>query len=187
MGKNPPDSFLTGARIFLRPLDKKDITGTYVSWLNDPEVTRYLETGVFPTTIGDLKEFYKRMSKSRKDLIFAIVTKKGGTHVGNIKLGEINWVHRYGELGIMIGKRSCWNKGYGREACALLLGHAFKRLNLNKVILGVFGSHRAAIRLYESIGFRAEGRVRKLFFNDGRYEDKVIMGISRDEFMRRGK
>lgn len=174
--------FLEGKKIILRPLSKEDINEKYLSWLNDEEVTRYTDTGTFPTTLEELKGFYKQVSKSKNSVMFAIIVKSSGKHIGNIKLGGINWVHRFADLGIMIGEKKYWNKGYGKEACGLLLEYAFRRLHLNKVILGVFGNHNSAIMAYQSVGFKIEGRFKKMLNLNGKYVDKVMMGINQYNF-----
>ncbi len=174
--------FLYGQKIILRPLVKKDINKKYLTWLNDQEVTKYMETGIFPTTFKELKEYYNKIKNSKTDIIFAICDKKNKKHIGNIKLGGINWIHRFADLGIMIGDKNYWGKGYGQEACRMFLEYAFKRLNLNKVILGVYGNHKSAIKTYQKVGFRIEGRIKELLYFESKYQDKIIMGISKKEF-----
>lgn len=176
--------FLKGGRIILCPLGKQHINRRYLSWLNDPEVTKFMETGLFPTTDKALEDFYRDIVKSKTGVMFAILTRRNNAHIGNIKLDRISWIHRYGTLGIMIGEKECWGKGYGQEACRLVLEHAFKRLNLNKVTLGVYAIHKSALRAYEAAGFKTEGRVKDILYFDGRYVDKIIMGISKNEFFR---
>jgi RimJ/RimL family protein N-acetyltransferase len=174
--------FLVGSKVILRPLVEKDINKKYLNWINDPEVTRYMETGTFPTTLQDLREFYDKIKNSRSDVIFAICDKRVKKHIGNIKLGNINWVHRYADLGIMIGDKNYWGKGYGQEACRLLLEYAFNRLNMNKVILGVFANHKSAIKAYRKAGFTIEGRIKYIFNVKGKFVDKILMGITQKEF-----
>ena len=102
-------AFIDGEKIALRPLREEDINDTYLSWLNDGEVTKYLETGTFPVTADELRKFYEAISKSKTDVLFAIIDKSTDTHIGNIKLGGINWVHRFADLGIMIGDKISWH------------------------------------------------------------------------------
>lgn len=175
-------AFLVGKRLYLRPLLKSDITEIYLSWLNDAEVTRYIETGLFPVTKKDLEEFYKKIKVSKTDIMFAIIDKKHDLHIGNIKLGGINWVHRFADLGIMIGDEKSRGKGYGTEACILAIEYAFKRLNLNKVFLGCHSNNIAAIKTYKKVGFRIEGRLKKMLNVDGKYVDKILMGILQSQF-----
>jgi len=178
-------TFLEGKSCLLRPIEKRDINGRYLSWINDRDVTRYMETGIFPSTLRDLRNFYKSICGSQANIMFAILDKKTGRHIGNIKLGNINWVHRFADLGIMIGDKRYWGKGYGREACRLVLDYAFARLNLNKIILGLYANHASALKTYKNAGFKVEGRIKKLLNFDGKYIDKVVMGISRSEAMKR--
>lgn len=180
-------AFLEDKKVILRPLLKEDINERYLSWLNDKKVTKYMETGVFPITLAELHSFYDKVAKSRTDVMFAIVAKHNKLHIGNIKLGCINWVHRFADLGIMIGDKRYWSKGFGQEACRLLLEYAFNRLNLNKVFLGVYATHNFALRAYKKIGFKVEGRMRKMFNIDNRYVDKIIMGVLREDFLRNYK
>ncbi len=177
------DVFLVGRRIYFRPLTKSDINERYLSWLNDSEVTKYIEAGHFPTTKDDLDEFYKIISKSKTDIIFAIIYKNKDLHIGNIELGRINWIHRFADIGIMIGDKNYWGKGYGQEACQLLLDYAFNKLNLHKIIVGVYSTHKSAIRTYQKVGFEIEGRITKFLNLDGKYVDKIILGISKRKFV----
>jgi ribosomal-protein-alanine N-acetyltransferase len=173
------NKFLEGEKVILRPLVETDITDTYLSWLNDEEVTMYMESGVFQNNMTGLKSFYDCISKSKNDVMFAIMA--GKKHIGNIKLGSINWVHRFADLGIMIGDKESWGKGYGTEACSLLVNYAFKKLNLHKVWLGVYANHEKAIQAYITAGFKIEGRMEKMYNFNGNYVDKVLMGITKEE------
>lgn len=169
--------FLETDRTGLRPLTTDDATDAYLGWLNDHEVTRGLETGVFPSTKESLIDFIRKTSQSRDNIIFAIVDKSSGKHIGNIKLGNINWVHRHGELGILIGDKTAWGKGFGTDACGLLVKYAFEKLNLRKVWLAVFSNNPAAIAIYQKLGFEEEGRLKEHVFSDGAFADKLLMSV----------
>jgi RimJ/RimL family protein N-acetyltransferase len=178
--------FLVGRTIYLRPLEPADLAGAYSEWLNDREVTRYLETGIFPTTRDALQRYYQNVVLSRDNVALAIVLRDDDRHVGNIKLGPINWVHRRADMGVLIGDRGCWGRGIGTEAVRLITQYAFDRLNLHKVTLGVYAGHEPALRLYQSLGFEIEGTLKEHLFSDGRYHDKIVMGVRRAAFDRRG-
>jgi RimJ/RimL family protein N-acetyltransferase len=173
-----------GTQVRLRPLERSDLNPTYLSWLNDSEVTRYLETGTFPTTRGDLDQFYDSLRGSRSQVIFAIEERKKSRHIGNVKLGPIHWVNRSATLGILVGEKQYWGKGIGKEATRLLVEYGFYRLNLNRINLGVFAEHEPAIRCYAAIGFKVEGRFRQALFRDGEYKDHLWMGLLRSEYNR---
>ena len=177
-------AFAEGSIVLLRPLERADLNERYVGWLNDPEVTRYMESGVFPSTAEDLESFYQAVTNSKNDVILAIVDKKSGQHVGNVKLGPIHWVHRRATFGILIGDKDFWGKGAGLEATRLAVEYGFYRLNLRRIDLGVFAEHEAAVRCYEKVGFKVEGRFREDLFQDGEYKDRLWMGLLRSEYKR---
>lgn len=81
--------FIIGTQIYLRPLEHRDLNERYLSWLNDPGVSRYLESGIFPYTKDELERFYKQVTKSPDQVILAIVDKETDQHIGNVKLGRI--------------------------------------------------------------------------------------------------
>jgi [ribosomal protein S5]-alanine N-acetyltransferase len=175
--------FLIGDRIYLRGLEKADLSGDYFQWLNDYEVTKYLESGAFPNSCESMEAYYESRQKSRNEAFLAIVLKNENRHIGNIKLGSINWIHRTADVGIIIGAKDCWNKGYGTEAMALMLEYAFERLNLRKIYLGVVSEHKAAIRVYEKLGFVIEGDLKEFYIIDGKLTGKTLMGINKQQFV----
>lgn len=120
------------------------------------------------------------MTAKDRRRVFAIET-KDGQHIGNIEL-RINWVHRCAELGIPIGEKDYWGKGYGTDTVKTLLRFAFELLNLHRVYLQVAEFNTRGIRCYEKCGFVHEGRTRQGRFINGRYWDTLHMGILRDEW-----
>src|SRR5215471_3667811 len=175
-------AFLQGDRVYLRPLERADLNETYLGWLNDTEVTRYLETGSFPSTMPDLEKFYEGVTSSRSDVIFAIMDRKSQRHIGNAKLGPISWVHRRALFGIMIGEKDFWSQGIGKEVTRLVVEYGFQRLYLNRIGLAVFAEHESAVRCYQSVGFKVEGKFREEMFSEGMYKDRLWMGLLRSEY-----
>jgi RimJ/RimL family protein N-acetyltransferase len=174
--------FIVGDQIYLRPLERADLNERYLGWLNDPEVTRYMESGIFPYTQTELERFYEQSSGSQKQVILAIVDKQTDQHVGNVKLGPLDWLHRRATFGILLGDKQVWGRGIGTEATLLMVEYGFYRLNLRRIDLGVYAEHQAAVRIYEKIGFKVEGRFRQDLFHEGEYKDRLWMGLLRSEF-----
>jgi [ribosomal protein S5]-alanine N-acetyltransferase len=177
--KNP---FISGEKVYLRRLEQDDLVGDYFQWLNDFEVTKFLETGHFPNSHESMESYFAQHSSAGNEVFLAVCLCDNDRHIGNVKLGSINWIHRRAEFGIVIGAKDCWNKGYGTEATVLLIDYAFRRLNLHKVMLGVVETNHAAIKIYEKIGFKVEGRLREQLYVDGRYRDNILMGALPQEF-----
>jgi RimJ/RimL family protein N-acetyltransferase len=177
----PHHPFLTGERVYLRPMEMTDLDGPYFDWLNDYEVTRFLETGSFPTTTATLRNYLENIAKHPNNVMLAIMDKKTNRHVGNVKLGNIHPLHRNADIGIMIGDKSFWGKGYGSEAMALIIEYGFTRLNLHKITLGVYADHEGAVNSYKKLGFKMEGTLKEQLFRDGQFRDKAVMGILKSD------
>ena len=115
------------------------------------------------------------------DVFFAIETREG-RHIGNTNFFNVSPENRSAELGIMIGEKDCWFKGYGSDALVTLLRFGFDEMNLNRVELWVYGLNARAQSAYRKVGFIEEARLRGDLYREGAYDDAVVMGILRDEF-----
>jgi len=174
--------FLIGERLYLRSLEDSDIGEEYLGWLNDAEVTRYLETGKFPSTPETIRKYVEQFANSSSDILFGIIDRDTDLHIGNVTLNRINWIHRTADTGLLIGRKEFWGKGYAFEAWSLLFEYAFQRLGLRKIIAGAVADNKASIVALEKLGFKVEGTLRREFFVDGEYYDAVRLGLFRDEF-----
>ena len=174
--------FLSGQKLYLRGLEKADLAGNMFQWHNDAEVTRYMIAGAKPNTLTVLEAEFEQLAASDNDVVFAIVDQATDAHIGNVGLYNIRWLVRAAELRIIIGEKTYWGQGYGLEATRMILGHAFDRLNLNKVFLGVNAAHQAALACYQRAGFVWEGALRQEIFRDGIYYDAARMSILRGEY-----
>ena len=169
--------FLEGNTIYLRAIEINDASERYLEWLNDEEVTRGLASGVYPSTIEDLRKYIQQITSSKNAVMFAVCDKANDIHIGNIKLDNFDWVNRTCDLGLLLGDRSYWGKGIGTEVMRLTLSYAFGQLNIRKVLLAVYANNPGAINLYEKVGFKNEGCLRAQVFVKGEYIDKHYMGI----------
>lgn len=173
---------ITGSRVYLRPLERTDLNEQYLMWVNDPEIARYLDTRTFPTSMQDLVAFYEEVTRTRDNVILAIIDKKSDRHIGNVKLGPIRWVHRRATLGLLIGDKKFWGRGVGTEVTRLAVEYGFNRLNLRRIDLGLHAEHESALRCYEKVGFKVEGRLREDLFHEGKYKDSLLMGLLKSEY-----
>jgi RimJ/RimL family protein N-acetyltransferase len=172
---------MEGKKIRIRALEKTDIEEV-LKWINDPEVTATLAMR-YPVSRYQEEKWIERTLDGTdvKNKVFAIET-KDGVYLGGVGLHNINWKDRNAEVGIVIGKKEYWNKGYGSDAMLTILDFAFKRMNLHRVYLRVYDFNQRGIRSYEKCGFKKEGVLRDDLYADGKYHDTILMGILRDEF-----
>lgn len=174
--------FVEGDLIVMRELRLSDVNETYYRWLNDSTATRYLESRFFPQSLEDILEYVRGLRERTDCVIFAIVLKEDGRHIGNIKLGNINWIHRHADVGMLIGERDCWSKGVGREAMRLITDYAFAVLNLNHLTGGIYATNAGSLRMTLKSGWKEEGRRREMYYAEGEYVDSILVGILRSEW-----
>ncbi|HEV8044101.1 MAG TPA: GNAT family protein [Rubrobacter sp.] len=173
---------LRGERVTLRAVEREDLE-RLAGFANDLEVE--LAGGgnpPMPRTLDRLqRDFEREVSDPPRDRTnFAI--EADGECIGTCGLFNIDWTARHAELGIGIGDKDYWGRGYGREAVGLLLDYAFRLRNLRRVWLEVHAGNERGIRAYRSCGFVEEGRMREHVWLAGRYVDNVIMGVLREEW-----
>jgi [ribosomal protein S5]-alanine N-acetyltransferase len=169
-------------RLALRDIQLGDVAH-YHRWMNDPVVTRYLESRFRPWSLQLIKGYIERHTKDPNSArLLAIILLEDGRHIGNIKLGPIDWVHRTAGVGLLIGESDCWGKGYGSEAISLAARFAFRQLDLRKLVAGIYSSNVGSVRAFTNAGFVEEGRQREQWLDCGAYVDGILMGLLQKEW-----
>lgn len=177
--KNKPNIFINGERIYLREVRFSDVTSSYHAWMNDPEVTQYTESHFKKWSIKELKNYVRKIKNNPDYLFLAIISKNKDSHLGNIKIGPINRIHRFADIAIIIGEKSFWGKGFATEALKLVVSFAFNKLSLHKLTAGTFANNIGSIKAFSKAGFSIEGKRRQKYFYKGRYIDEVLLGVFR--------
>ena len=173
---------LVGERILLRRLQDEDVSDEYIRWLNDPEVTRFMETGRDVSTRKTVLEYLDRFKQRTGDCIFAIIDRETGLHIGNVTLNNVSTVNKTADTGLMIGRKDFWGKGYAFEAWMLIIDYAFSELGLRKIIAGAIADNRASVETLKKLGFKVEGTFRQEYLVDGKYCDGIRFGLLKSEF-----
>ncbi|UCE92221.1 MAG: GNAT family N-acetyltransferase [Methanobacteriota archaeon] len=160
---------------------------SYHRWVNDPDVVDMLgfPDFHFPREREE-KWIEEQQDMCRAERGFTILTRKGKA-IGNIALMEIDFVSGSAILGIMIGEKDYWDRGYGADAINTALRVAFEEMGLRRVSLTAVDLNERALACYEKCGFVAEGRDREAKFHRGEYRDFVRMSILRREWTSRRK
>lgn len=174
---------LETGRLILEKLSTAHLSADYISWMNDPEVYQYLETGGNYTS-SDLENYLLAAETNEKLLFWAIKIKENGCHIGNIKIDPVNSRHQFAEYAIMMGDKQNWGKGFAQEASQIVIEYCFKEIGLRKVNLGVVADNLAAVELYKKLGFEIEGVYKYHGFYDGKFCDVLRMSIFNPEFVK---
>jgi len=171
---------LVGEKIYLSPMNIDD-TEVFTKWMNDFNVSDYTGRSSNLMTVEAEKEWLSSALSSSEPL-FSIIKLENNELIGNCGLMKINNIRRTATLGIMIGEDENRSKGYGTESLRLLLDYGFNYLNLNNIMLEVFGFNERAIKAYKKAGFKEFGRRRGSYFLNGKYYDEIYMDILAEEF-----
>ena len=174
---------IIGDGIRLRAAERTDIP-KFVEWLNDVDVRQYLLIYFPMSQAFEEKWFEENVNRppAEQVLVIEIFTENGWKAIGNTSMMKISDIDRHAEIGIFIGDKSEWSKGYGRKALKLMLNYGFNTLNLNRIYLQVYENNLRGIRSYKAAGFVEEGRMRQAKFSSGKYMDIVLMSVLRDEW-----
>lgn len=174
-------AFLKGNGFYLRELRVSDLDGDWYAWFNDAETTRWQNKKIFPNTRLKQRAYFDYLASSSSDVVLAMVEGGGNRHIGNVGLHKIDWVHRSAELGIVIGNREFWGRGFGKQAWQLITDYGFDTLNLHRVYAWIVANNFSSARCAEAAGFRKEGSVRDMFYKQGEYLDVDYFNIVRSD------
>jgi len=174
---NKQKLLITGKNIYLREIKLSDVNKNYRRWINDIEVNRCLESRFNKWSIKKLENYVKKIRKDPNNVFLAIITKDENSHIGNIKIGPIDWNHKFADVGIIIGEKAFWGKGFATEAIKLVTDFAFKKLNLHKLNAGAYANNIGSIKAFKKAGFSVEGLRKKQYFYNGSYIDDVLLGV----------
>jgi len=178
--------FIQGQSIYLREVRESDVNQGYYHWLNDPQVNQFLETRFAPRSIQDIKAFVASKDSNQNEPFFAICCSATDKHIGNIKLGPINWVHRRADISLVIGDKTYWGKGVASQAIQLVCQFAFETLSLNKLQAGAYHQNIGSIKAFKKNGFDQEGYVKELCFANNQAVDMVLMGLTYSDYLDKG-
>ena len=176
---------LQGQLVRLVAANSETDAESFARWSRDSEFMRLQDSGVARSwSVKQSKEEMQKWMENEKpnDYEFVIRTLAENRLIGMIGLDGIRWSHGDTFVGIAVGEREVWGRGYGTDAMRVILRFAFMELNLHRVSLDVFEYNPRAIRSYEKVGFKHEGRVRQALNRDGRRWDILYMGILREEW-----
>jgi RimJ/RimL family protein N-acetyltransferase len=152
-------------------------------WESDLELSALTGDPSRPMTPEAIDKLYDRYSKAGQESTpFVIYERTTMRPIGTVGLMAINHLNRTAELGIGIGERDCWGKGYGTEATRLVLDYAFNVLALHNVMLRVFSFNERAIRAYYRAGFQEIGRRRQSLRIGEQVFDVVLMDCLSTDF-----
>lgn len=165
------------ASVFLRTNITVDDAYKLIEWLENKEITKYLNespeaTDEIRTVVASLNTHLLTYHFNRYGRFFMIDTDSGNT-IGFIRLAEMKIDNAY-EIVIVIGDKTKWGQGYGRNALKKCLQILFFDLRADMLLANIHVENIHSIHLFEKSGLYREKENR----NTVRYK------ISKHEFLK---
>jgi len=170
---------IQGKHVILRPVEERDLP-LLAAWRNTPENRRFFFSP-FLINPGGQRKWYEDLFADRNRVILMIDTLDGQT-VGMLGLDKIDWRIGEAESGIYLLDPEERGKGYAEEAGLLMINYAFEELNLRRLYAIIYDFNQGVIELCKFFGFEQEGILREAAYTGGKFHDKVIMGLLREEW-----
>ncbi len=168
-----------GSKVRLRDKKLSDVRRDY-GWQSDPELARLDAAPVlsasFPVYLIDYTELIHKYKSNRYPL--AIETLEG-RHIGNCTCYDIDEDKAEAQLGIMVGERDYWDKGYGTDAVSAMVNHVFLNTNLSRIYLKTLGWNLRAQKCFRNCGFMLCGQLNR---NGNNF---VVMELKRKQWEER--
>lgn len=174
---------MTGTEpVYLREIRREDVP-IINTWRQDREVTEsLLGTFRYVNEETDHEWFDSYCATRHRNVRLAIIERESDRMIGVVYLLKIDWISRVAELGIFIGDKDEWGKGYGTRAVELALRHAFYDLNLHRVYTMVLADNEKSPKIFAKYGMVKEGVARQAVYKNGEYKDCHYMGLLRADF-----
>lgn len=166
---------ITGERLLLREISEED-TEMVLGWRNSDAVRANF---IYQTVITQEEHlnWLKNKIQTGRVIQFVIFEKESGRGIGSVYLRDIDYENRKAEYGIFIGEKDARGKGYGAETAKIIIRFAFEELELHKLSLRVLEKNQNALKSYENVGFRMEGRMIDDVRINGQYQTLIFMAI----------
>lgn len=169
--------------ISLAPINSSDLEKLR-AWRNDYTIWQWCRQN---DVISDVEHaaWFERQSKDPATRMYKIQRRLSSAveTIGACGFTSIDQLNRRAEFSLYIGPEF-QRQGAGAQSLSVLLMHGFQNLGLN-VIWGESFAGNPAIRMFEKLGFEAEGNRRDFYFRDGRFIDAHLFSIRRDEWISR--
>jgi RimJ/RimL family protein N-acetyltransferase len=172
---------IKGNNIILRAIEANDLEQLQL-WANNPDIQYMLGGWHFPTNMNDQQTWYNSLSCNSNNQRFMIINEEN-TAIGMANLVSINFKDGNAEHGLLLDEQYR-GKGYGYSVVSAIMHYAFNELRLNRLETTIIAHNEASLNLFlNKCGWRKEGVLRNWYFRQGKFIDKIYLGILKEEFL----
>lgn len=167
------------SQVTLKKLNIRDYSNNYLTWMNDKKVHEFTEQKYTKHTKTDIINFIKSKQNSKKEKVYGIFLKmkNKNKHIGNIKLGPIDYIHKNALISYFIGEKEFWGKNITTFAIKKLLIIAKKKYKLKKIFAGLYSNNIGSEKVLKKNGFKKEGHFKNHLVYKKKRIDHIFYGI----------
>lgn len=172
---------IVGERIYLRPFATVDVP-IRTQWMNDPEVNTHLD---LPRTITESStaDWLSNLNTDPTRLDFIICINETDLPIGYIGFRDIDQKNKKAESYTAICNKAYLRQGLAKESKILAYRYLFVHYEMHKIYAYVNTDNQANIKSFTGFGSKQEALLRDDVFFKGRYCDRVMFGMLKEEFM----
>jgi [ribosomal protein S5]-alanine N-acetyltransferase len=171
-------------RLRLEPFRPAFLTDRYVAWLNEPAVVRYSEQRHRCHTLQSAAAYLASFSGSPHYMWAILAPGEVPPHIGNIT-AHVAERHSVADIGIMIGERGVWGRGYGYEAWVEVCNFLLLELRVRKVTAGTASVNKGMLAIMQRAGMKPDGSRFRQHIIEGNEVDLVHMALFREDLAAR--
>lgn len=170
-----------GRHVILRAVEAEDLDQLH-AWGNDPALWRLLGGWHFPTSRASTQRWFETLQTDQLNQRFAVTLPDEGL-VGLANFLEIDWKNNHAFHGMMIGAPHLRGRGVGRDTIMAVMRYAFDELHLARLDGSMIEFNGASLATYcGKCGWKEEGRQRDWYYREGRYWDRIMVGVTRRDY-----
>lgn len=182
---------LTGGKVVLRPFVLDEDAPALREMLQDPEAMKLTGSSHGPggtpewddAAEAGFWDWYSTRNQQPDRLDLAVVDRASGRCVGEVVLNDWNGANRSCGFRTALGPAGR-GRGLGTESVRMIVGYGFERLGLHRISLEVYSFNPRARRVYDKVGFVAEGVLRDALLWGDQWIDATVMSILAPEWSR---
>lgn len=153
--------FINGAKTRLRAKKLSDVRNDY-RWQSDPELAKLDAAPILITSFSIYLLDYASVLHHQNNRRYPMAIETlDGKHIGNCTFYDIDEKKNEAQIGIMIGDRDYWNKGYGTDVVNTMTNHFFRATSLERIYLKTLDWNYRAQKCFTRCGFLPCGELKR--------------------------
>ncbi len=171
-----------GKTVILRAPEQADLPQLH-QWANDPDLWNMLGGWRFASNSDSASAWLKDLGRDPAHQRYVITRADDGGLIGTANLVNIDMKNGNAFHGMLLGDPHLRGKGYGQDTVMAVMRYAFEQLRLERLDTDIIEYNTASQKLYlGKCGWKEEGRQRRWHFRNGRYWDRIIVGVIKADY-----